>query len=137
MRKLATNQGPVKFFCHTIRAQHLLVQFRHAVFVHNGEVIQGWLPVVNRHRLLLRGLMNRHVNQLQSRPFVGINFAVLGKLADHAADRLDCVGCALYSCKMAALRIGGGKWGFWHNARKRVLRPEQHPVQIFSDSGRR
>ncbi len=40
--------GPVKFLCHAGRAGCLLTQLGHAVFVQDGEVVQGRFPVVDR-----------------------------------------------------------------------------------------
>ena len=35
-------------------------EFRHAVLEQDGEVVQGLLPVPNRHRPMLRSLADRH-----------------------------------------------------------------------------
>ena len=64
----------------------------HAAFVQDGEVVQGLLPVANRHGPSLRRLVNRHVHDLQRRLFVGVDLAVSREFADHAVDRFDRVG---------------------------------------------
>lgn len=61
-------------------------------FVHDGEVVEGLLPVLDGAGPFLGRLSDGYVDQLQRRLLVGVNLSIASKLAYDTVHRFDCVG---------------------------------------------
>jgi hypothetical protein len=68
----------VAVLLHGLNSTSFAVQLRHSLVEHDGEVIQHFFPMVDRHGPLFGRLTDRHVNDLQGR------LLVRGKSSDYA-----------------------------------------------------
>ena len=69
-QELCVRQDLLKLSCGSVEC------FWHSVFEEDGEVVEGFFPLRDGHRPVLRGFVDRHVDQLQCRLAVRVLFSV-------------------------------------------------------------